>query len=120
MATAHLPSRLRTPARVMLGNVFVSLGALTALSAARTPLVYVLIRHARGDWGQITDEDWQRNEYALATGDYLLSSYVLSTGQKVWVQTTGNRAVTFVLLPVEQMSLSRFHGKHCEASESPL
>ncbi|MEN7528626.1 hypothetical protein [Cupriavidus sp. DL-D2] len=110
MAAAHLPSRLRTPACVMLGNVFVSLGALTALSAARIPLVYFLIRHAHGDWGQISDEDWRRNECALATGDYLLSSYVLSTSQKIWVQTTGNRAVTFVLLPVEQMSLPRFWG----------
>lgn len=108
MATAHLPSKLGTPACVMLGGVLVSLGALTALSAARVPLVYFLIRHARGDWGQITDEDWQRNEYALATGDYLLSGYVLSTGQKIWVETTGDRAVTFVLLPVEQMSLPRF------------
>ncbi|WP_423193167.1 hypothetical protein [Cupriavidus sp. H18C2] len=108
MATAHLPSRLRTPARVMLGSVFVSLGALTALSAARIPLVHFLIRHARGDWGQISDEDWQRNECALATGDHLLSSYLLPTGQKIWVQTTGDRAVTFVLLPVEQMSLPRF------------
>jgi len=92
----------------MLGNIFVSLGALTALSAARIPLVYFLIRHARGDWGQISDEDWQRNEYALATGDYLMSSYVLSTGQKIWIQTIGDRAVTFVLLPLEQMRLPRF------------
>ncbi|GMG91439.1 MULTISPECIES: hypothetical protein [Cupriavidus] len=111
MATAHLPSRLRTPACVMLGSVFVSLAALTALSAARIPLVHFLIRHARGDWGQITDEDWQRNEYALATGDHLLSSYVLSTGQKIWIQTAGDRAVTFVLLPVEQMNLPRFWGE---------
>lgn len=109
MAAAHLPSRLRTPARVMLGNVFVSLGALTALRAARIPLVYFLTRHARGDWGRITDEDWQRNECALATGDYLLSSYVVAAGQKIWVQTTGDRTVTFVLLPLE-LSLPRFWG----------
>jgi len=111
MGTAHLPSKLRVPVRVMLGGVFVSLAALNALSTARIPLVPFLIRHARGDWGQITDEDWQRNERALAAGDYLLSSYVLSTGQKIWVQTTGDRAVTFVLLPVEQMSLPRFWGE---------
>lgn len=84
---------------------------LTALSAARIPLIHFLIRHARSDWGQISDEDWQRNEHALATGDYLLSSYGLSTGQKIWIQTTGDRAVTFVLLPVEQISLPRFWGE---------
>lgn len=111
MGTDCLPSKLRASACPMLGSVFVSLGALTTLRAARIPLVHFLIRHARGDWGQISDEDWQRNERAMAVGDYLLSSYVLATGQKIWIQTTGDRAVTFVLLPLEQIALPRFWGE---------
>lgn len=111
MATTYLPSTLRATARVMLGNVFLSLAALNALNAARIPLVHYLIRHARGDWGQITDEDWQRNECALATGNCLQSSYVLSTGPRIWVQTIGGHAMTFVLLPREQMSLPRLYGQ---------
>lgn len=86
MRSPRLPSTLRTPARVTLGCVLVSLGALAALNTARVPLTHFLIRHVRGDWGRLTDEDWQRNEWALAAGDFLLSSYVLSTGQKFWCE----------------------------------
>lgn len=101
MTNRLLPSKLRTQPRVALGCVFVSLGAIQALSAGPVPLTYLLMRHMQGDWGLVSDEDWQRNEHALNTGDFLLSSYALSSGQKLWVHTTGTRAATFVLLPAE-------------------
>ncbi|KOE25248.1 MULTISPECIES: hypothetical protein [Burkholderia cepacia complex] len=95
------PSRLRAAVRFSPGCVFVSLGARAALDAVRVPVVHFLIRHMRGDWGRLTDEDWQRNERALKTGDYLLSSYILSSGQKIWIHTMHKRSATFVLLPSE-------------------
>jgi hypothetical protein len=88
--------------RVTPGCVFVSQGALDALNTAHVPLVHLLIRHLRGDWGRLTDEDWQRNERALGTENYLLSSYILSSGQKIWMHTTAKRSATFVLLPAEE------------------
>ncbi|AGZ28728.1 putative type I restriction-modification system methyltransferase subunit [Burkholderia pseudomallei NCTC 13179] len=91
----------------MPGCVFVSSGALDALSSVHVPHVHFLIRHMRGDWGRLSDEDWQRNERALVTGDYLLSSYILSSGQKIWLHTTGERSATFVLLPAEAFRLER-------------
>ena len=91
----------------MPGCVFVSSGALDALNAVHVPLVHFLIRHIRGDWGRLSDEDWQRNEYAVVTGDYLLSSYILSSGQKIWMHTTCERSATFVLLPAEAFRLER-------------
>lgn len=100
-------SKLRVGARIPLGYVFVSLGAVDALNAVHVPFVHFLIRHMRGDWGGLSDEDWQRNEYALVTGDYLLSSYLLSTGQKIWMHTTCGRSATFVLLPAEAFRLER-------------
>ncbi|MFL9867284.1 hypothetical protein PQR67_24170 [Paraburkholderia fungorum] len=110
MTSRVLPTRLRAPIRVKLGCVFVSLGALEALHAAGVPPVHFLIRHMRGDWGRLTDEDWQRNERALTTGDYLLSCYILSSGQKIWMHTTHERSATFVLLPVERFRLARSLG----------
>lgn len=101
MTNRFLPSKLRTQPRVPLGCVFVTLGALKALNAGRVPLTHLLMRHMKSDWGQVSDEDWQRNERALDTGCFLLSSYVLSNGQKIWVHTTGARSATFVLLPAE-------------------
>ncbi|GMG91638.1 hypothetical protein Cmtc_28580 [Cupriavidus sp. TKC] len=105
MTNRLLPSKLRTQPRVALGCVFVSLGAIQALGAGPVLLTYLLMRHMQGDWGQVSDEDWQRNERALDTGDFLLSSYVLSSGQKLWVHTTGTRSATFVLLPAESGQL---------------
>lgn len=101
------PSKLRAAVRFSPGCVFVSLGARAALDAVRLPVVHFLIRHVRGDWGRLTDEDWQRNERALAIGDYLLSSYILSNGQKIWIHTLHKRSATFVLLPAEDFRLER-------------
>ncbi|RQP34145.1 hypothetical protein DF156_16235 [Burkholderia ubonensis] len=105
MPDRSLPSKLRAAVRVSPGCVFVSLGARAALDAVRVPVVHFLIRHMRGDWGRLTDEDWQRNERVLATGDYLLSSYILSSGQKIWIHTMCKRSATFVLLPAEDFRL---------------
>ncbi|WP_186426458.1 hypothetical protein [Cupriavidus metallidurans] len=101
MTNRLLPSKLRTQPRVALGRVFVSLQALKALGAGQSPLTQFLLRHMQGDWGLVTDEDWQRNEQALDTGDFLLSSYALSSGRKLWVHTTATRSATFALLPAE-------------------
>lgn len=101
MTNRLLPSKLRTQPRVTLGCVFVSLQALKALGARVAPVTQILVRHMQGDWGLVTDDDWQRNERALDTGDFLLSSYALSGGQKLWVHTTGTRSATFALLPAE-------------------
>lgn len=41
------------------------------------------------------------------TGNYLLSSYMLSNGQKIWMHTTCERSATFILLPAEAFQLER-------------
>lgn len=105
MTDRSLPTRLRSEVRVSLGCVLVSAGALDALHAVDIPLAHFLIRHLRGDWGRLTDEDWHRNDRALEIGDYLLSSYILSNGRKIWMHTTCERSATFVLLPVEKFQL---------------
>ena len=102
-----LPTKLRAAVRFSPGCVFVSFGAHAALEAVQVPIIHFLIRHMRGDWGRLTDEDWQRNERALLNEDYLLASYVLSSGQKIWVHTMHKRSATFVLLPAEDFRLER-------------
>lgn len=105
MPDRSLPSRLRAAVRFSPGCVFVSLGAHAALGVVQIPIVRFLNRHMRGDWGRLTDEDWQRNEHALVTEDFLLSSYILSSGQKIWIQTMHKRSATFVSLPAEAFRL---------------
>ncbi len=60
-----------------------------------------LTRHARGDWGDVCDDDRQANEDALITGARLFSVYHTATGVKFWIITEADRSVTTVLLPEE-------------------
>ena len=89
-----------------LGRLLATPGALAALEeAGQTPLEFIS-RHARGDWGDVCDDDKQANEDALVDGSRLLSSYKTSTNVKLWVITeatddNGQRAATTVLRPDE-------------------
>lgn len=56
-------------------------------------------RHVSGDWGDLDDEDKAANESGLVNEGRLLSSYVLSSDNQVWVITESDRSVTTVLYP---------------------
>ena len=56
-------------------------------------------RHLSGDWGDVCQSDWQRNEQALRDGDRLLSVYQTQDGEKFWIITESDRSVTTVLFP---------------------
>lgn len=61
-------------------------------------LFNILRRHAKGDWGDLCDEDRQVNQSALADGDRLLSSYTINK-TVFWIITEADRSVTTILLP---------------------
>lgn len=91
-----------------LGRVVATPGALAALEkVGQAPIEYIA-RHARGDWGDLCEEDKAANAEALVHGSRLLSAYVLPDQTKLWVitdavidETTGERQVTTLLLPEE-------------------
>ena len=58
-------------------------------------------RHARGDWGNLSDEDKKENEFSLGKHLRLLSAYEVEELPKVWVITEADRSVTTVLFPEE-------------------
>jgi hypothetical protein len=89
-----------------LGQIVATPGALEALKSAGQTAEEFLQRHARGDWGELCDEDREANDRALTDGSRILSVYSTSLGEKIWVITeavddSGNRAATTVLLPSE-------------------
>jgi hypothetical protein len=95
-----------TQPKFSLGQIVATPAALEALEkAGQTPTEF-LQRHARGDWGDVCDEDRRLNDEALGDGSRLLSAYRTSLGEKLWIITeaaddAGNRAATTVLLPSE-------------------
>lgn len=59
-------------------------------------------RHARGDWGDVCDEDKRLNDRARKDASRLLSAYTLMDGTtRVWIITEADRSATTVLLPDE-------------------
>jgi hypothetical protein len=89
-----------------LGQIVATPGALEALQMAGQSASEFLQRHARGDWGEVCDEDRQANEQALLDGSRLLSVYRTSLGEKIWLITeavddSGDRVATTLLLPSE-------------------
>ena len=60
-----------------------------------------LIRHQRGDWGEISCEDRTENELALKHGFRLLSAYEYEGEPRFWIITEADRSATTVLLPDE-------------------
>lgn len=61
----------------------------------------LLARHMSGDWGDLCEEDKQANDEALIDGGRILSSYNVTTDQKVWIITEADRSATTFLLPEE-------------------
>ena len=58
-------------------------------------------RHAKGDWGDLGQEDKQENELSLKNGFRLLSAYERDDLPKIWIITEADRSVTTVLFPDE-------------------
>ena len=61
-----------------------------------------LKRHARGDWGNLCQEDREQNELALRAANLrLFSAYEHWRLPKIWIITEADRSVTTVLFPEE-------------------
>jgi hypothetical protein len=60
-------------------------------------------RHARGDWGDLTQADQRANAIALMTGDGLLSCYSLGDDHVVII-TNGDRSHTHIQMLSESVT----------------
>ena len=89
------------PPTLSLGQVVATPGALHAFALAEENSLGYLMRHARGDWGDLCREDALANDQALEGGGRLFSAYKLRDGTKVWIITEADRSSTCILLPEE-------------------
>lgn len=84
-----------------LGETNATPGAIAALEQAGKSHSEYFARHHGGDWGDLTDEDKDANEYALISGLRILSAYRLSDEVKIWIITEADRSASTILLPEE-------------------
>ena len=62
--------------------------------------VHWLARHVTGDWGDLSEEDKQENNYSVNNSLRILSAY--GTGDsKLWIITEADRSVTTISLPAD-------------------
>jgi hypothetical protein len=98
MSFAHARNATSRP-RLKLGEIIATPNAVHALDEAQEAPLEYLARHAAGDWGEVSSEDWKENELSVREGFRVLSSYMLSTGKKIWIITEADRSATTLLLP---------------------
>jgi hypothetical protein len=94
------------PPQFSLGQALATPGALEAIRASGQSESEFLSQHARGDWGELSDDDRRLNDDAVADGSRILSAYRTNQGVKLWIITEaaddqGQRAATTILLPEE-------------------
>ena len=83
-----------------LGQILATPGAMGVLGFGSGALARVLEAHAKGQWGDVGEEDAELNDEALQHGARLLSVYNID-GANVWVITEADRLQTTVLTPDE-------------------
>ena len=83
-------------ARFPLGQLVITPAAAGRLTPGE--IADGIIRHARGDWVDISPGDAAENELSLREGFRLLSAYGRGD-RRFWVITEADRSATTVLLP---------------------
>jgi hypothetical protein len=74
--------------------------ALEALEKAGVLASTYLLRHQRGDWGDMSPSDAKANDKAVNKKLRIFSSYIRpNTGVMIWIITEADRESTTVLLP---------------------
>jgi hypothetical protein len=84
-----------------LGHHSLTPGAQWALLENNASPTEFLARHARGDWGDVSEHDRAENEFAIGKEFRIWSVYPLPDGEKIWVITEADRSRTTILLPDE-------------------
>ena len=82
-----------------LGQVLITPGAYDELNLKDA--AQCLVRHADGDFGDMSEEDKASNEEAVENEGRIMSAYHDSNGVKFWIITEWDRSATTILLPSE-------------------
>ena len=90
---------LKSTKRFPLGHVVITPGANSDIPADEVQ--ECLLRHAVGDWGDVSQEDWSTNDDALKNEARLMSRYLSQAGIRFWIITEWDRSVTTILLPMD-------------------
>ena len=98
LSTMRATGTSQEPISFPLGKCYATPG--TSEEFPRDVILSCIDRHARGDWGDLSEYDIQANNDAILNGGRLLSSYNIR-GDKLWIITDAERETTTICLPEE-------------------
>jgi hypothetical protein len=85
-----------------LGQITATPGAAALLESTGTDVLDLLMRHVKGDFGDVSADDANANMAAVRHGGRILSSYRLGpVGECLWIITEQDRSATTLLQPSE-------------------
>jgi len=88
-----------------LGQLVMSRGVADQVAADGDFAMFCLrslVRHAKGDWGDLEADDKKENEFALKEGTLrIFSAYEQKGLPKIWIITEADRSATTTLFPEE-------------------
>lgn len=81
-----------------LGKITMTPSAIAIIASYKVPIGDLLDRHERGDYGDVSEQDWHENTLALMPESLERIMSVYSVGNaKLWVITDPDRKVTTLL-----------------------
>lgn len=85
-----------------IGALIFSAGIDRVMREGRLDPMPFFQRHARGNWGHVSDDQWQANNAALQSGGRLESLYVVHRELCICIFTEADRSETYVVLASER------------------
>lgn len=102
MSFSASPDALPSVPLFRLGQIVATPAALDLLEQTRTDVIDLLVRHIKGDWGDVCFADAHSNDQAVSNGSRILSCHKIGTRQeRLWIITEADRSLTTLLLPSE-------------------
>lgn len=81
-----------------LGQITMTPSAISVIASFKVPIGDLLDRHTKGDYGEVSEQDWHENTLALLPEslERIMSVYLVGT-KKLWVITDPDRKLTTLL-----------------------
>lgn len=101
VTTANNNNSTPSLVRFLLGRIFLTPGAIDALSEAEQAPEEFLSRHARLEQGELCEADYKENLFSVDKHLRIFSAYKTAKNVKLWCITEADRSATTLLLPSE-------------------
>ncbi|MFL9883223.1 hypothetical protein PQR66_09315 [Paraburkholderia agricolaris] len=84
------------------GALVFSTGVSQLMTEGRLDPLFYFQRHARGDWGDVPNDQRKQNNDAMGSGGAIQSAYIVHRDLRLVILTRADRSETRITLPDER------------------